>query len=79
MALFLVSNLSDIVIKAPFILLLSFVISCMPSTNRRWKSSLPIYLYFINTRVIGTLRILQAHHRWLPLLGEDEGMRMMIC
>ena len=36
-------------------------------------------LYFINTRVIGTLRILQAHHRWLPLLGEDEGMRMMIC
>ena len=43
MALFLVSSLSDMVIRAPFMLLLSFVISCMPSTKRRWKSSLPIY------------------------------------
>ena len=42
-ALFLVSSLSDILMIAPFMLLLSFVISCMPSTKRRWNSSLPIY------------------------------------
>ena len=42
-ALFLVSSLSDILMIAPFMLLLSFVISCIPSTKRRWNSSLPIY------------------------------------
>ena len=48
MALFLSRSLSDTDIIAPFMLLLSFVMSCMPSTKRRWKSSLPIYPYVSN-------------------------------
>ena len=43
MALFLKRSLSETLIKAPFILLLSFVISCIPFTNNLWKSSWPIY------------------------------------
>ena len=43
MARFLSSSLSDILIKAPFILLLSLVISYMPSTNKRWKRFLLTY------------------------------------
>lgn len=43
MARFLNSCLSGTLIKATFILLLSLVISCMPSTNRRRKRFLPIY------------------------------------
>ena len=42
-ARFLSSSLSDTLIKAPFMLFLSLVISCMPSTNRRWKRFLLIY------------------------------------
>ena len=41
-ARFLSSNLSDTLTKAPFMLLLSLVISCMPSTNMRRKRFLPI-------------------------------------
>ena len=43
MALFLSSNLSDTDIMAPFMLFLSLVISCMPSTNSFSKRFLPIY------------------------------------
>ena len=32
------SNLSETLVDAPFILLFNFMISCMPSTNSRWKS-----------------------------------------
>ena len=42
-ARFLSSSLSDTLIKAPFMLFISLVISCMPSTNRRWKRFLLIY------------------------------------
>ena len=42
-ARFLSSSLSDTLIKAPFMLFLSLMISCMPSTNRRWKRFLLIY------------------------------------
>ena len=42
-ARFLSSSLSDTLIKVPFMLFLSLVISCMPSTNRRWKRFLLIY------------------------------------
>ena len=43
MALLLRRSLSETDIKAPFMLFLSFVISCMPSTNSLLKSSLLIY------------------------------------
>ena len=43
MALFLSSTLSDTDIMAPFMLFLSLVISCMPSTNSFSKRFLPIY------------------------------------
>ena len=42
-ALFLSSNLSDTDIKAPFILFLSLVMSCIPSTNNRSNRFLLIY------------------------------------
>ena len=45
-ARFLSSSLSDTLIMAPFMLFLSLVISCMPSTNRRWKRFLLIYPLF---------------------------------
>lgn len=37
------SSLSETLIKAPFMLLLSFMIICIPSTNKCWKRFLPIY------------------------------------
>ena len=42
-ALFLRSSLSDTDINAPFMLLFSFVISCMPSTKSLSKRHLPMY------------------------------------
>ena len=36
-------TLSETLIRAPLILLFSFVMSCMPSTKSFWKRSLPIY------------------------------------
>ena len=43
MARFLRSSLSESDINAPFMLLFSLVISCMPSTNNLWKRTLLIY------------------------------------
>ena len=43
MALFLNSILSDILINTPFMLLLSFVMSCMPSTKSLWRRFLLVY------------------------------------
>lgn len=43
MALFLSKSLSETLIKAPFILLFSLVISCIPSTNSLWKRFLLMY------------------------------------
>ena len=43
MALFLSKSLYETLIKAPFMLLVSLVISCIPSTNSLWKRFLPMY------------------------------------
>ncbi len=43
MALFLSNSLSETLIKAPFMLLFSLVISYIPSTNSFWKRFLPMY------------------------------------
>ena len=43
MALFLSKSLSETLIKAPFMLLFSLVISCIPSTNNLWKRFLLMY------------------------------------
>ena len=40
---FLSKSLSETLIKAPFMLLFSLVISCIPSTNNLWKRFLLMY------------------------------------